>query len=195
MGKVILDVSMSLDGFIAGPNDSPEMPLGERGQWLHDWIVDSKTNSLRKSAVLDEIFETTGAIVAGRRVYDNWGGWGGSHPIPGVPVYVLTHDVPEKVISGKTPFIFVTDGIESALNQAKTSAGDKNVYVLGGANIAQQYLKTGLLDEIQIHLVPILIGKGVRLFDQIGTKHIVLESTRIIESPQATHLKFQVVPT
>jgi dihydrofolate reductase len=117
--------------------------------------------------------------------------WGGSHPIHGVPVFVLSHHIPEEVPKGATPFTFVTDGIESAITQAKAAAGEKYVYVLGGANIAQQCVRAGLLDEILIHFVPVLLGEGIRLFEHIGTEQIELESTRVAESPGVTHLWFR----
>ncbi len=203
MGKVLLDISMSLDGFIAAPNDDPERPLGDGGQRLHDWVFggtsDRTGTSPRTSAtdsnreVMDESFRTTGAIVMGRRWFDiGEEPWGDNPPFQ-VPVFVLTHHAREKLIKeGGTTFTFVTDGIESALEQAKAAAGDKNIGV-GGANIAQQCLKAGLLDEIQIHLVPVLLGEGRRLFEHIGTEQIELETTRVISSPGVTHLKFRVV--
>jgi dihydrofolate reductase len=206
MGKVLLDISLLLDGFIAAPNDDPERPLGDGGQRLHDWVFGGKTerteNTPRNSAVdprnaevLDEMFNTTGAMVAGRRTYDfSKDEWGERDPFGGqLPVFVLSHDVPERVAKGGAVYTFVTDGIESALTQAKSAAGDKNVQVMGGANIAQQCLKAGLLDEIQIHLVPVLLGEGRRLFEHLGTEQIELETTRVIESPGVTHLKFRVV--
>jgi len=145
MGKVILDMSMSLDGFIAGPNDGIGKPLGDGGAILHDWLFNGKMASryndffkLSSSSreVFDESIETTGAIVVGKRTFDVVEGWGGSHPIHGVPVFALTHHVPEKVAKGTTTFTFVTDGIESAIEKAKAVAGGKNVGV-AGANIAQ----------------------------------------------------------
>ena len=202
-GKVVLDISMSLDGFIAGTNDGPTNPLGDGGMRLHDWLWGKKpkragvapgqgaTGSNRE--VIDELFSTTGAILTGRRTYDIVNGWGGSHPIHGVPVFVLSKDVPEKVPKGKSTFTFVTDGIISIVKQAKAAAGAKNVYVLGGANIAQQCLGSGLLDGMQIHLVPILLGGGVRLFDHIGIGQIELEKTRAIDSPGVSHLRFRVI--
>jgi len=202
MGKVLLDISMSLDGFIAGPNDDPERPLGDGGQRLHDWVFGGKTErsgtSPRTSTtgsnreVMDESFKTTGAVIMGRRWFDiGEGPWGDNPPFQ-VPCFVLTHDAHEKLVKGATTFTFVTDGIESALKQAQAAAGDKNVGV-GGANTAQQYLSAGLLDEIQIHLAPVLLGEGCRLFEHIGTEHIELERTRVIESPGVTHLWFRVV--
>ena len=202
MGKVVLDISMSLDGFIAAPNDDPERPLGDGGQRLHDWVFGGKAErsgtSPRTSAtgsnreVMDESFKTTGAVIMGRRWFDiGEGPWGDNPPFQ-VPCFVLTHDAHEKLFKGATTFTFVTDGIESALKQAQAAAGDKQVGV-GGANTAQQYLSAGLLDEIQIHLVPVLLGEGRRLFEHIGTEQIELETTRVISSPGVTHLKFRVV--
>ncbi|SRR5712692_3254295 len=203
MGKVILDMSMSLDGFIAGPNDGVERPLGDGGERLHDWIFGGKTDRTgsaprgsagnpRDAEVMDEAFKTLGAVIMGRRWFEiGEGPWGDNPPFQ-VPCFVLTHDAHEKLVKGATTFTFVTDGIESALKQAQAAAGDKNVGV-GGANTAQQYLSAGLLDEIQIHLAPVLLGEGCRLFEHIGTEHIELERTRVIESPGVTHLWFRVV--
>ena len=151
MGKVLLDISMSLDGFIAAPNDDPERPLGDGGQRLHDWVFGGKTErsgtSPRTSTtgsnreVMDESFKTLGAVIMGRRWFDiGEGPWGDNPPFQ-VPCFVLTHDAHEKLLKGATTFTFVTDGIESALKQAQAAAGDKNVGV-GGANTAQQYLKS-----------------------------------------------------
>ena len=202
MGKVVVDITTSLDGFIAGPNDGLELPLGEGGEQLHQWVYDlaswrephglagGKTN--RDSEVLDEAFKTAGAIVLGRRMFDNARGWGANPPFH-MPVFVLTHEVREKLAKeGGTTFTFVNDGIESALEQAKAAADGKNVNVSGGANTIQQYLKAGLLDEIQIHIAPMLLGEGVRLFEHLGGEHVELESTRVIESPGVTHLRFRV---
>lgn len=203
MAKVISDMSMSLDGFIAGPNDGPENPLGEGGERLHQWLYDlaswrerhgiagGKTNI--DAEVLDESFRNTGAVVMGRRMFDvGEGPWGDNPPFH-MPVFVVTHDAREELVKeGGTTFSFVTDGIESALQQAKAAAGDKDVSVAGGANIIQQYLSAGLLDEIQIHLVPVLLGEGRRLFDHLGTDQMELELTRLIESPGVTHLRFRV---
>jgi dihydrofolate reductase len=203
MGKSTVDMSMSLDGFIAGPNDSVERPLGEGGERLHEWIYDlaswrerhglegGKTDT--DAEVLDESFKDTGAVVVGRRMFDVANGWGDNPPFH-MPVFVITHNASEKLVKeGGTTFTFVTDGIERALEQAKAAAGDKDVSVAGGANIIQQYLSAGLLDEIQIHLVPVLLGDGVRLFHHIGVELIELETTRVIESPGVTHIKFRVV--
>ncbi|MCC6457303.1 MAG: dihydrofolate reductase [Caldilineaceae bacterium] len=195
MGKVVFDMSMSLDGFIAGPNDDVER--------LHAWLYDLTSWRERHglaggqanpdAEVLDESFRNTGAMVMGRRLFDlAQEPWGDNPPFH-MPVFVVTHHAHEKMIKeGGTTFSFVTDGIESALQQAQAAAGDKDVSVAGGANIIQQYLKAGLLDEIQIHLVPVLLGGGIRLFDHLGTEHIELESTRVIDSVGVTHLRFRV---
>jgi dihydrofolate reductase len=183
---------MSLDGFIAGPAD--------HGKSLHGWLFNGDTPSVyndffklsKKSAKLfDAFIKTTGAIVTGRRTYDITHGWGGNHPFPGVPVFVLTSNIPKKKPEGSTPFTFVFDGINSAVKQARKAAGKKNVYVLGGANIAQQCINAGLLDEMTIHLAPVLLGAGVRLFDNVE-KQIKLEQIKITEDPEITHLQFRL---
>ena len=193
MGKAIVDISMSLDGFVAGANDNAENGLGDGGERLHDWVFDSATQAFKTSPASDELFNTTGAIIAGRRVYDIVGGWGGSHPIQGAPLFVLTHHVPENVPQGNTPFTFVTNGIDSALSQAKAAAGDKDVYILGGANIIQQYLKAGLVDELRLHIAPVLLGEGVRLFNHLDSQPIELQCFSVIEAPDTTHLKLRVI--
>jgi dihydrofolate reductase len=202
-GNVTFEISMSLDGFIAGPNDGPELGLGEGGERLHEWVVELASWRERHGLAggktdadaerLDEAFKATGAIVIGRRMYDNAHGWGENPPFH-MPVFVLSHEARAPVVKeGGTTFTFVTDGVESALNQARAAAGDKNVAVGGGANTAQQFLRAGLLDEIEIHLVPVLLGAGVRLFDHLGTAPIELETIRVIESPGVTHLRYRVV--
>jgi dihydrofolate reductase len=203
MGKVTSDMSMSLDGFITGPNDDVENPLGDGGDRLHQWVYDlaswrephgltgGKTN--RDSEVLDEAFKSAGAFVMGRRMFDLGERHWGDNPPFHRPVFIVTHNVREVVTKeGGTTFTFI-DGIESALEEAKSAAGGKSVSVSGGANVIQQLLQQGLLDEIQIHLVPVVLGDGRRLFDQMGSEHIELVSTRVIESDDVTHLRFRVV--
>lgn len=202
MAKVFVDITTSLDGFIAGPNDGPEQPLGAGGELLHEWVyglaswrephglAGGQVN--RDSEILEEALESTGAIVLGRRMFDNARGWGDNPPF-GKPVFVLTHEAREKLTKGGTRFTFVTEGIESALEQAKEAAGDKDVSIGGGANTAQQYLKAGLLDEIQIHVAPLLLRGGIRLFDNLSPERVELEGTRVVESPEVTHLKFRVI--
>ena len=141
--------------------------------------------------LLCEIRTTTGALVTGRRTFDLTNGWGGRHPLD-VPVFVVTHTVPQEWDSEESPFTFVTDGLERAVEQAKAVAGDKDVGVVG-ASLVQRCIRAGLLDEIHLDLVPVLLGDGVRLFDHLGTEAIELESTRIIEGAGVTHLTFRVV--
>ena len=203
MGKVATGLSMSLDGFIAGPNDGPERPLGEGGERLFAWYSGGDTDyrlpgtemvfmvSPQSAELLREAHSKMGAFVTGRRTFDITGGWGGSPPL-GVPTFVVSHTVPQEWVYEGSPFTFVTDGVESAVAQAKAVAGDKDVAV-GAASIAQQCIRAGLLDEIHVDLVPVLLGGGVRLFEHLGTTPIELESTKVIEAPDVTHLTFRVV--
>ena len=203
MGKVHFNISMSLDGFIAGPNDSVEQGLGEGGDRLHQWLYDLSSwreihgleggETGTDADILEEAFKNTGAVLMGRRMFDiAEEAWGDNPPFH-VPVFVVTHRARETAVKqGGTTFSFVTDGIESAFRQAQAAAGDKDIVVAGGANIAQQYLAAGLLGEIEIHLVPILLGDGRRLFDNLGAAAIELESTRVIQSPRVTHLRYRV---
>lgn len=185
MGKVCLDMAMSLDGLIAGRNDEYA--------GLHDWFFKENDDN-PNIEVINELKESIGAIVMGRRTYNLGDKEDGFVDNPfHVPHFVLSHHIPEKVAKGVTSFTFVTGGIENALKQAKVVAGNKSVTVMGGANTAQQFIRAGLIDEIQIHIVPILLGEGIRLFDYIGIKKIDLENTRVIVSPTATHLRFRVI--
>jgi dihydrofolate reductase len=203
MGKVVLDITTSLDGFVAGPDDGPDLPLGEGGERLHEWLFGlaswrephglegGETNS--SSEVLEEGLQATGAVVLGKRMFDNAQGWGDEPPFH-KPVFVVTHTEAEPLTKqGGTTFTFVTDGVESAVEQAKAAAGDKDVSVAGGASIAQQCLRAGLLDELQIHVSPLLLGGGRRLFDDLAGARIEVEATRVIESPGVTHLRYRVV--
>lgn len=195
---------MSLDGYIAGPNGGAGNPLGDSGERLHRWayelaswrerqgITGGQTN--RDAEVVEESFANVGAIVMGRQMFDEGEGPWGDEPPFRMPVLVLTHDAREKLVKGGgTTFDFVTNGIASALRQATAAAGDKDVRIAGGASTVQQFIRAGLLDELQIHLAPVFLGDGVRLFDHLGTEHIELKRTRVIESPRVTHLKFHVV--
>lgn len=192
MGKVTADISVSLDGFIAGPNDGVDNPLGDGGERLHEWVFGlaswraphglpgGETN--RDDEILEESIRDTGAVVLGRRMFDNAKGWGDDPPFH-VPVFVLTHEARDDLAKdGGTTFTFVNDGVESALAQARVAAGDKNVAVGGGASTIQQFLRAGLLDELQIHVVPVLLGGGVRLFDGVGAEPVELETTRVVGS-------------
>jgi dihydrofolate reductase len=203
MGKVATGLTMSLDGFIAGPNDGPEHPLGEGGMRLFDWYSSGDTEyampgtemvvrvSQQSADLLREAHSKMGAFVTGRRTFDITNGWGGSPPL-GVPSFVVTHTVPEDWVYEGSPYTFVTEGIESAVEQAKEAAGEKDVAV-GAASIAQQCIRAGLLDEIHIDLVPVLLGDGVRLFDNLGHGQVELERMEIIEAPDVTHMTFRVV--
>jgi dihydrofolate reductase len=202
MAKVIIDLTMSLDGFIAGPNDGSKYPLGERGgEHIFDWFTTGdkpahgsdlfkpEGNNVK---VIDEMVDTTGAMLTGRRTYDITKGWGGSHPFKGLPIVTLSHSVPDQIPQGDSRITFVTDGVEGAVAQAKAAAGDKDVGI-GGASIAQQALRAGLVDEIYLHIAPYILGDGVRLFDNIGDHGIQLEHISTVDGPKATHLRYRVV--
>ena len=203
MGKVMFDISMSLDGFMAGPNDGPEAPLGEGGERLHEWVYNLASwrelhglkggQRNRDAEVLDEAFKDVGAVIMGRRMFDlGEGPWGDNPPFHN-PVFVVTHRAQEPLVKeGGTTFTFITDGIERALERARTAAGDRDISIAGGANTVQQFITAGLLDEMQIHVVPLLLGDGVRLFDHLGRRLVELERTRVIDSPEVTHLRFRM---
>jgi dihydrofolate reductase len=192
MTKVIFDISMSLDGFVTASNVKPEEPLGDGGQRLHDWAFGEDE---RNRELLAEAMNSIGAVIAGRRTYDLslpwWGADGPAGPAR-VAVFVLTHAEPEEVPE-RGVYTFVTDGIESALEEGMLVAGDKDVAVMGGSEIGQQFIRAGLIDEISIHLVPVLLCGGTRMFEHIGSEHIRLEPVGVIETPEAMHLRFRVV--
>src|ERR671933_2234137 len=193
MGKVAMGLSMSLDGFIAGPNDGPESPLGEGGERIFAWYSGGDTEyrlpgtemvfkvSPASAELLREAHSKMGTFVTGRRTFDITNGWGGRPPL-GVPTFVVTHTVPQEWVYEGSPFTFVTDGVESAVRQAKAVAGEKDVAVMA-ASVVQQCIGAGLLDEIGVNLVPVLLGDGVRLFEHLGTTPIELQSTGVIEAP------------
>ena len=195
MAKVSFDISMSLDGFIAGPNDGPGNGLGDRGHRLHEWFLRGAGPGHYRSPghlagadreVMDELM-ATGAVVVGRRTFELADGWGGDHH-DGVPVFVLTHDVPDDPPPGSVRY--VTDVRECAA-QARTAAGDCDVMV-HGAVTAQRALTAGVLDELQIHLVPVLFGQGRRLFENMPPQHIELELLRAVDGPGVLHLRYRV---
>ena len=202
MATVMIDLSMSLDGFITGPNPDGEHGLGTGlGDKLHDWyFAGDKLNPHSdffkpdegSEGIVEEMMTESGAAVIGRNLYDITGGWGGNHPIHGLHCFVLTHHPPAEVPQGETKFTFVTDGIESAVRQAKLAAGDKNIGVTG-ADVAQQALKAGLVDELLIHLAPVLLGDGVRLFDHLADMQIELEIAEVIPAKGVTHLRYRVL--
>lgn len=194
---------MSLDGFIAGPHGSPEQPLGEGGERLFSWYFGGETEYTMPSGTmtvmvtpesagyLDAANSSIGALVMGRKTFDFVHGWGGRHPLD-VPVFIVTHNVPDDWPNDGNPFTFVTDGVESAVAQAKAIAGDKNVGV-GAASIAQQCLRAGLLDEIHIDLMPVLLGDGVRLFEHLDSEPLELELTSLLDAPGVTHITYRIV--
>jgi dihydrofolate reductase len=202
MGKVHVNITVTLDGFIAGPGDGPELPLGEGGERIHEWVYGlaawrephglegGETN--RDSEIVEEGLQRNGAIVLGKRMYDNADGFGETPPFH-MPVFVLTHEAREPEKKEDTTFTFVTDGIESTLEQAQTAAGERDVHIAGGANTVQQYLRAGLIDELQLHVAPLLLGGGVRLLDDLGPDKLKLETIRMVESPSVTHLQYRVV--
>jgi dihydrofolate reductase len=211
MAKVIVALTMSLDGFIAGANDGQERPLGEGGNRLFDWYRDGDTLipfyteanrrgvtapdfklSKTSAEVFEELVESNGAVVTGRRTYDISGAWDGNGPLPGLPLFILTHRVPDLVPRGESRYTFVTDGIASAIHQARAAAGERYVSLMG-SSAPQQCLRAGLLDEILIHLIPVLLGTGVRLFDHLGSDNIELETLRVVDSPGVTHLRYRVL--
>lgn len=180
MGKVYLDMAMSLDGFISGPN-------GE-DSGLHDWYFSPSGDA---EFVKQELLDTMGAMIMGRRAFSTAPESEGFDTPYKVPHFILTHTARETIPRGGMEFIFSTDGIQGTLQKAKAAAGDKDVCVAGGANTAQQFLQAGLLDELQIHLVPVLVGGGLRLFDVLP-KSIKLEKTRTLESSGVTHLRYKI---
>jgi dihydrofolate reductase len=211
VSRLRFQISVSLDGFVAGPNPSEEHPLGEGGMQLHQWVV--KLAAWRKphgreggevnasSAVIEETLDNVGATIMGRNMFgggpgpwggDPWDGWWGDDPPFHHPVFVLTHHERERLEKeGGNSFTFVTDGIESALEQAKEAAGGKDVALGGGAEVAQQYLAAGLIDELLLNVVPVLLGSGKRLFDGLGTAEIGLEQARVVEGPDVAHLFYR----
>jgi dihydrofolate reductase len=210
MSKVTCQISVSLDGYVAGPNQSPDEPLGEGGEGLHEWAV--ATDAWREqhgrpggernadAEVIEEVLQDVGAYIMGRKMFGGgdgpwdpeWRGWWGEDPPFHVPVFVLTHHPREPLeMQGGTTFHFVTDGIESALEQARAAAGDKDVTIAGGAQAVQQYIAAGLLDELYLHIVPVILGGGERLLDNVGDPQ--LEQVKVVESPAVTHVKYRVV--
>ncbi len=212
MSRLRFQISVSLDGFVAGPNPSEEYPLGEGGEQLHEWVVKlaawrrphgregGETNA--SSAVFEESLDNVGATIMGRKMFgggpgpwgeDPWEGWWGDDPPFHTPVFVLTHHEREPLAKdGGTKFTFVTDGIESALAQAREAAGGKDVSLGGGADVARQYLAAGLIDELLLNVVPVLLGGGTRLFDGLSSPNPGLEQVQVVEAPGVAHLKYRV---
>ena len=211
MTKVRVHISSSLDGYVAGPNQSQEEPLGEGGERLHDWVVVLKAWRERSgmeggeenenTTIVEEEVANVGAEIMGRGKFgpatrgpwgvDPWQGWWGEDPPFQKPVFVLTHHQRAPLVLSDTTFTFVTDGIESALQRARDAAGDKDVFIGGGADVINQYLAAGLIDELELHVAPVLLGGGARLFEGVGP--LKLEELRVVEAPGVTHLKYRVV--
>ena len=212
MARVALDITISLDGFVAGPSPTVEKPLGDGGELLHEWIfglaswrarhgLDGGTRGADDD-VYEESVAATGAVVMGRRMFSGGGGaweddpvadgWWGDDPPFGVPVFVVTHHAREPLVLGATTFTFVTAGVEEAVDRARAAAGDRNVAIAGGASVVQQAIRAGLLDELQLHVAPVLLGGGLRLFDDVGPAPQDLELTRATGSAAITHLRYRV---
>jgi dihydrofolate reductase len=190
MTRVICDMSMSLDGYVTGRNDSRENPFGDGAEMLHDWIFDAATDEDR--AVLQDMRDSVGAIVMGRTSFDKnegEGGWDDGGPLGDTPCFVVTHHAPER--SHPSIYTFVTDGVATAIEQAKQTAGDKKVSLFG-ATVMQQALPLGLVDEIRVHVIPVLLGGGTPLFAALDST-ISLARTQVVATPAATHLGFRVV--
>ena len=210
MSKVRAHISVSADGYVAGPDQSLENPLGVGGERLHDWVValrawrephgleGGEVNA--STPVVEESLANVGAEIMGRGKFgggpgpwaDEWRGWWGDEPPFHMPVFVLTHHEREPLTLSDTTFTFVTDGIEAGLDRARDAAGGKDVVVGGGASVINQYLAAGLVDELELHVVPLVLGGGARLFDGLGPD-LQLEQVRAIEAPGVTHLKYRVV--
>ncbi len=200
MSKVAVEMSLSLDGFVVGPDDRPAQPFGDRNaQRLHDWLLVGgepyQGNAFfrpqgRNREFVDALFHTTGALLTGRRTYDLVSGWGGSHPMPGLPVVVLTHTAPTDVPKGKSSFTFCTKGVAEAVETAKKLANEKDVMV-HGASTTQQLLAAGLVDELRLHVAPLLLGDGRRLFER-SAADVQLEMIETVATPQVVHIRYRV---
>jgi dihydrofolate reductase len=213
MGKLKAFITMSADGYVAGPDQSEENPLGVGGEQLHGWLVRLKAFNeshgreggevTASSPVVEAWFDNVGAEIMGRNMFgggpgpwgdDEWTGWWGDNPPYHNPVFVLTHHEREPLeMQGGTTFHFVTDGIESALDQARKGAGERDISIGGGAQAIQQYLAAGLLEELEISIVPLLLGGGERLLDNLGDAEIELEQLRVVEGVGVTHITYRVV--
>jgi dihydrofolate reductase len=213
VSKLRFSIAMSLDGYVAGPDQSEEHGLGIGGEELHRWLLPLKSfNEMHgreseggevnaSDAVMRERVAGVGAAIMGRRMFgpvsgpwgdDPWQGWWGDEPPFPHPVFVLTHHEREPLELADTTFHFVTDGIESALERAREAAGGQDVALAGGASVAQQYLAAGLVDEIDLSIAPVLLGAGERLFEGIDSSNIHLEQLRAVEAPGVTHVKYRV---
>ena len=201
MARVISGITMSLDGYVTGPDDRLGAGLGEGGERLHEWVFGGPwtydgprgTPAAVDQEYLESVFADGGAWIVGRTMHDVVDGWG-EDPGFGVPVFVVTHRPRETVVKGETSFEFVTGGILDALERARAAAAGKNVIVMGGADLLRQYLAAGLVDEFTLTIAPVLLGAGKRLFDGISSTELTFERTSVVESPFATHLRYRVRP-
>jgi dihydrofolate reductase len=192
MTKVVFIISMFLDGFITAANRRPEQPKGDGGLRLVEWAM---SDDERSRKVLEEGIAEAGAVIAGRETYDTslpW--WGPDGPTGSArrPVFVVTHTAATEAPEGGV-YTLVTEGIHRALEQARAAAAGRTVAVMGGASIGQQFIAAGLVDELQLHLVPVLFGGGTRMFEHLGDEHIQLEPLQVVETPAAIHLRFRIV--
>lgn len=198
MGKVIADQSMSLDGFSAGPNVGVGNGMGDGGEQLHDWMFSEGDGAEINAGVREDtpfnLLQRSGAVVVGRRMFDvGVEPWGENPPFH-QPVFVVTHRARDPIVKeGGTTYTFVTGGIAAALARAKEAAGGKDVAVLGGADVIQQCLKGGLLDELQLHLAHVLLGGGTRFFGDLDAASAAFERTRVIDGEGVTHIRFRLV--
>ena len=186
MTKMVVDITISLDGFIAGDDVSIEHPMGKGGEALHDWMFKNKTEV--DSTILAQLVESTGAVILGNTMYSTAIdiAWGGANPFAS-PAIVVCHKKPEKKVAG---FIYNTSGINAALEDARNIAGDRNIWIVGGANIIQQFFQQGLVDIFNLHIAPMLLNKGTRLFDGIEHSIVQLRKESVVETPGAVHLKY-----
>jgi dihydrofolate reductase len=187
MAKVEANISMSLDGFVTGPNLDRYPGLGEGGEVLHAWTGESRAMDF----AMGEERQIAGSIITSRKVYDETEGWRAEDGFYRMPVFVVTHRPHEIVVKGETTFTFVTEGINDAIDQAIAAAGDKLVHIMGGASIIQQALAAGLVDELFLHVAPVILTSGTRLFEHLGGP-IRLERAEVIESLHATHLRYRI---
>lgn len=209
MSSVTCQISISLDGFVAGPNQSLDNPIGEGGMRLHQWLFETASwreqhglpggRPTADSDVARSLFRNVGAYIMGRKMFgggdgpwnERWTGWWGDNPPYHVPVFVLTHHERKPLpMQGGTTFNFVTAGIESALRQARSAAGNKDIEIAGGAHAVQQYLRAGLLDELYLHVVPVVLGAGERLLENVGDP--TLKPIEVIASPAVTHIRYRI---
>jgi len=191
MGKVLMEITMSLDGYTTGPDVSAEEPMGRDGERLHEWMFAGKS-AADIEAFQTSLFSGVGAVIMGRRMVDLGIGPWGEEPVYHAPCFVVTHRPAETIVKkGGTSYIFVTEGIEAAMAQARAAAGAQDVMVNGGADIDRQYLNAGLIDEIRLHLAPIILGGGTPLFAGVRTD-LRLVPSQATHSPLATHLTYQV---